>query len=455
MPKQYIQMLLLILCVCTFSNCNRSTNQKMTTPEISAPILPASNLNIPIQISKSELEVWVNQLIKQNFASGITLEEGYKCNIKTVDNIQVQINSNKIITDLPLFLEIFPKSDYSGIKAEGEILIQISTAIDIFENQVISKTEVLNHRWLKSPKLNFLGIQIPMQGIANGIISRTKATLCKSIDQSIQKAFSLPKLETSLKKYFLSPLYSSEDQIIHLFGSPQEIGLGPFTMKDGQLVIPLIVYFESVISETRPAELDNNIGFTVRPTYETQSQLSIQSRIPLNYLDQLIREQVINQSYGSGISKITIHKIQLDGEGRKMLLHMNMTGAYNGQMDLSFSPVFSVVTQKIELLDLDLKAVSGRTIDKTKLALIRGIAERKVKDILQEQMNTLLTEYVLQIGNLMNAQEVYPGAVLNGNIVNYQLSQFQIHDKRIYFNIKANMLAGLQINKIQSGTIAK
>ncbi len=450
-----IGILTVITGILLLTQCNK----KMSPTEIENKLsteytrIPISSLMIPISIGSIELNRVVNEIVKYSIGEGITLEGGYKCKAFMSNDLNLQAIGNELKLTLPIDLEISPTGNFSNIKAIGELELQISSKFDIFQNQFLSKSEITNYKWNKKPVLKVLGVPIPIEGIANQIVKKYKLELQKSIDDYIHSSVDLNKIKSKLYTYFIDPFYSTEDNIIHLYSSPSEIALGPFKIQNDSLIIPILFYLENVIAEQRPIELENNLAFSIRPYVEEGSSFSIQSRVPMNYLSLLIKEGIENQEYGSGISKIKINKIDLSGQGEQVIVNLKTSGAFNGILEMRFIPQYDPATKMISLSELTLKSIEGKRFEKTILALLKNIAESKIKKMLQTQLNDLLQENVRSITDMLNQHEIMPGMIINGQLLDYSINHFQIANERMFFNIKYALNAGLKIYSIDTKNI--
>lgn len=450
-----IGILTVILGILLLTQCNK----KMSPTEIENKLsteytrIPISTLMIPISIGSIELNRVVNEIVKYSIGEGITLEGGYKCKAFMSNDLNLQAIGNELKLTLPIDLEISPTGNFSNIKAIGELELQISSKFDIFQNQFLSKSEITNYKWNKKPVLKVLGVPIPIEGIANQIVKKYKLELQKSIDDYIHSSVDLNKVKSKLYTYFIDPFYSTEDNIIHLYSSPSEIALGPFKIQNDSLITPILFYLENVIAEQRPIELENNLAFSIRPYVEEGSSFSIQSRVPMNYLSLLIKEGIENQEYGSGISKIKINKIDLSGQGEQVIVNLKTSGAFNGLLEMRFIPQYDQATKMISLSEFTLKSIEGKRFEKTILALLKNIAESKIKKMLQTQLNDLLQENVRSITDMLNQHEIMPGMIINGQLLDYSINHFQIANERMFFNIKYALNAGLKIYSIDTKNI--
>ncbi|MBK7466739.1 MAG: DUF4403 family protein [Saprospiraceae bacterium] len=147
-------------------------------------------------------------------------------------------------------------------------------------------------------------------------------------------------------------------------------------------------------SQKKPSDLINNLNFEIQPSYDNISELQIQSRVPMQYIEQLCREGVENQSYGSGLTKITVQKIKLNGYKETLQVRLHTLGAYDGELELSFIPRFNSSKKLIQLEEFRIASISGKKLDKTIFNLVQGIIQNKLKSTMEDFFNATIQDYV-------------------------------------------------------------
>jgi hypothetical protein len=449
-------LLYLIPLICFLAvniQCSKKMNRTDTNESMSAPALPVSVLNMQLSISKNELNATLNHLVNNLFSDGFTVEDGYKLQSRIAGLIDMQAVNNQIITTIPLQVDIIPGGILKHSKVKGIISVQLTTSVEIFQDRLLNKTELSSYQWINKPVMNMLGINLPIEPIANYLIKKYKSNICQSIDESIQKNFDLSKIRSAAGNFFSKPMYSTEDDIIHVYASPLQFAIGPMSMTPYDLQIPLSLSFESVISETKPQDLYNDPNFAIQPFAEDISHFNIQSRLPLPYIEQLLREQIENQTYGSGISSFTVKKIALHGQDKNLRIQLDLTGGYNGKMDLSFDPVYDKQAQKIELENFKLKTQGGIKLKKIIFSLMKGFAENKLENIVEEQINVNLTSYLNNIHQMLAGRELSPGIFMNGKLLEYDIRDIRFFNERMYFVISSTLNMNAVVRHIDTTKI--
>ena len=424
-----------------------------TDNPISAPSLPASNLNLTVHISKNELNGTINYIVNELFNEGFTIEDEVSIHTTISGLIDMQTINNQINTTIPLQVEITPGGLFKSNKFKGVISVQFATSIEIFQDQLLNKTELIDYKWISKPVVKFLGMNVPIEPIANFIIKKYKTGICESIDQSIQKNFNLNSVKIAAQKFFTKPLYSTEDSIIHVFASPLELAIGPMKMTPFDLQIPVIFYFESVIAESKPQDLFNDPTFSIRPFFDNTSSFAIQSRLPIPYIEQILREQIENQTFGNGKSTFTVHKIAMSGIDKKLTIAMDLSGGYNGKMELSFDPVYEKADQKIKLENFKLKAFGGIKIKKIIFSVIKVFAQNKLKKIVEDQINSNLQNYLTNIQKMLSGTEIIPGVFMTGQLMDYEIRDIRFYNFRMYFNITSSLIMNAEVRHIDNSKL--
>ncbi|MFN8280579.1 MAG: DUF4403 family protein [Saprospiraceae bacterium] len=444
----------LALCCIGWCSCSKKLSSPVENPlTATMPGVPMSTIVLPMYIPMSELNRLVDSVIQQEMSEGFTLEDGYRLTAKIERGIQVSASERTLNFLIPVNLEIFPKSNWNNIRANGMIELNLDLIVDIFQNKFLCKSQLRAHRWITPPKLNVLGIKIPVEGMANRFIERYKYELTQSLDKYFNEAVDLEQLKKILRKSFATPFYSTEDGIINVYSSPSEFALGPMRVEGDQIVFPLEVYIENVISSQKPVELNNDMSFSIRPGIEEASRFAVQGRIPVNYMELMVKENFEHQQFGSGVSKIKVEKILMRGEGRTMEVTMQTSGAYKGMINIQFDPVFDEVRESFVLEHFRMKAIEGRSLDKTMFGLIRGFVENKVKSGIEEGINNIIREYRLSVEPYLQNKEIYPGVILQGALKTWTIRDLVFYQQNMVFNLLTDLQASLRILRIDASIL--
>ncbi len=416
-----------------------------TESDIKLPPIPLTTINLPIYVPEAEIDRLVNSLVQSSLQDGFTVEEDYKLIAKISGDISTRAYNQTLNFVIPIALEIYPRANWSNVKATGKLELDLDLNLDIFQNKLLVKSVIKSNRWMEKPKLSVLGIRLPVEGIANSFINKYKSELTQTLDEYFSTAADLDKLKLLIQKNFEEPFYSTEDSIINVYSSPSELALGPMYMQDMKIVFPVSLFLENVVCTTKPAEIYNDLSFSIRPQIEPETKFALQARIPLNYLELNVKESMENQTFGSGISKINIQKIGLSGVEKVITVQIQLTGAYKGQIQVQFEPVFNDELSKIQLTNFKMKAVEGKSLDKVLFALVKGIAENRVKKEIEDGLNNLLNEYQQTLLPYLDSKEIYPGIILSGSLQKWNIQNIRCINSVMTFSVHTQLMAALKI----------
>ncbi|NOT38407.1 MAG: DUF4403 family protein [Saprospiraceae bacterium] len=438
-----------VIVFIAFSACQRKSIPQQTKTDLEImPIVPLSIVNLPLYFNSSDINDLINQQIKSVISDGLNIEEGISIFVQLDGNLAMTASGQKLNFTVPLLLELRPRSGWNEIKATGKMDLQLGIEFNIFQDQFLTKSNVESVIWKTKPKLSVLGLKLPVESIANKFIERYKSTIASSLDQLLAKSINLQSLKSIVQNGFSKPFFSTEDNSIHLFSSPSEIGLGPIRIEKEYIVFPLIVYLENVMAADKPSDLYNDLSFSVRPVVEEDISASVQGRIPMTYLEILLKENIEKQTLGTGLTKIHVDKISLTGEDKTIQTSIDTRGAFNGKLQLRFDPVFNSEKRELELKNFEIRALEGKKLDKTLLSLVKGIAETKVKAEIEKTMNNMLRENKNTILEYLNHKEIYPGMVLNGELKNWNITDLSIVKQVLFFNVNTALQAKLNVLRL-------
>ena len=408
------------------------------------PVYP-SQFSLPISVSREELNSLVYRLYQNSFAEGFQLESGYICNVNLKEVPDFEASGATIKSIIPLQVNIIAHKSLQQLQANGIIRLYIDSHFEIQDNKFYSKSIISKYEWITPPKLNVLGFQLPIQTLANQIIKYAENKMMASLDESIQNLIDIKKLGSLVQKYFSTPFYSTEDSILNVYIKPLEIALGSMSTTEHSLLIPALFYAESTLDIQSNRNDDAEMSFSIRPHVDSISHIYIFNRIPLAYIEQSIRESVHQQVFGSGRTSFSIKNIKLSGNLKTLNAETELSGAFNGKLNLKFDPNFDSEKRKWDLLNFDMKIAEGRTIDKTLFFLVKSVLQSKVKNTIEDQLNTMVRDMSQSIEAELKLNEVSKGCFLSGQIENYQIQNFLIQDNKLQFILKAQLWAKLDV----------
>ncbi len=190
------KLLFLLLVSLLLSNCK--TNKPSPPAEIytTAAALPASTIRLPLSISLDDLEKTINDQIDKLFIDGDVIPEDYGngLKVKVTKNgiIRLAAKGRSVTFDVPLNLKLEKNVGFTDLKADGAITLSLQTNYKIDPDwNIKTETTVTDYKWTNKPSLDMGIIKVPLEGMANQLIDRSKETLTSEIDKQLQERFAL------------------------------------------------------------------------------------------------------------------------------------------------------------------------------------------------------------------------------------------------------------------------
>ncbi|MBP8725286.1 MAG: DUF4403 family protein [Saprospiraceae bacterium] len=451
-PHQRVFLAMLLLS--SAFSCSRKTSSALEPlPLTSPPAMQSSQLNVRIHISRTLLDGTINHLIHKQFGEGLQFEDGIRIDTRLDGPVSIQASGQELLLQLPLHLDIIPGGIFSSFKMNGGLSLQLKSKYAVLENQLHFKTELTHHQWTKKPVVQILGLSLPIEGLANFVIRRYRQSLCTSMDASVMENLRLHEMGQSLAKYFNQPLYRSFDDQLNVYANPLEFALGPLRMSPTSLEIPVTAFFETVLSDSLPEGFGSTIQFSVRPFAEENSELYLQSRIPLPLIERLLNEQISGQTYGSGMSRVGISSLKAGGVANRMYVLAETTGAFDGDLQLSFVPVYDFSNREIRLSDFQLRALQGKRINKILFGIFKGVAETRIRKTIEDQINATIRDYESNIHKLLDHTEVIPGIEVYGSLKQYSLSNILFYQDRLYCDLHSTLKMDAEVKAIDTSKL--
>jgi len=92
--------------------------------------------------------------------------------------------------------------------------------------------------------------------------------------------------------------------------------------------------------------------------------------------------------------------------------------------------------------------LKGPKMEKIIFSLVKGIAENKLINTIEDQINNNLVDYIENISKLLSGTEILEGVFLNGTLMNYEIKDIRFFNYRMYFTISSQLTMEAQVKTI-------
>ena len=315
----------------------------------------------------------------------------------------VEMDDKAIMVNVPVGIQVEKKTFLTDLKAKGVLEMSFLTDIDLDSTWNLRSNTTLSHyRWSEKPKLNILGMNLPIEAISNKVLQQAKPEIEKSINISVKENFTLKEKMWSTVNMMTEPMQS-------------ESGMG------GWVQLKPSTFLLSKIENTRSAAkgkilIKGTSNFTTyKPEYTPydklpkvfwennipdSSTLRLLADIRMADINVLIKENLDGRTFSADGKSITLSNIITNCDFEKIKVVTDVNGTVNGTLIITGRPVYDAVVNGFYTKDIDISFRTKNVIHKA----ASWIAEGKIRKELAERMKFSVEEQLGEIQNTINAQ---------------------------------------------------
>ena len=388
----------LLLLSFLFNSCN--TSLSLTKPEERfakmEKTLPVSNIVVPVSMKKENLEHYVNKLIDNLSYSSFSFEQdGWNVNLVKTEDLQLGFGEGFIKMKVPLNVNVAKQTLLADVTAEGLIALELQTDYTIYKDwNYKTNTILLSYEWLKEPKLQLGLLNLPIERLSAMLIDRLKEKALDEIDVNIQKHVPLEKMVKAQIDEWKNLVQVEENYNTWLSFFPKRITMSPLVESDGLIETSLALSSQFEISVFEKPEI--KIDTTQLPAFSNkaysgkQSNLQVKVVVPFEFINSLVDQQLIGQTFHSGKRNVTIKRLSFFTQDEKLIVDSELEGSYDGHAYFSGIPSYNKNKEQIFLKDFDFDLETKNFVQKTMAWLFKN----KIKDRIEGELKYTLTPVI-------------------------------------------------------------
>ena len=385
-----------------------------------------SVINIPLSIKAETIENKINsQLTGLLYEDNNMDDDNMILKVWKKDKISINISGTTVDYRIPL--KIWVKA---GMKTFGtlltkemdlELALRYQTKLTISPDwNFTTQTIPLDAEWITSPSLDFGIIKIPVQTMANLILTGTQGMISREIDKQIKQNLILKPIIEQVWTMFQKPYLVDDEYHLWLKMLPNEILMSPITSSNGILssTIGIKSITEIFVSELSPKYLESKKlpNFNILPKVDNKLVLNLGIDIPFNEAEKIAMKTIVGQTFTEGKRKVTIKGIKLYGSNNKLVVSTEIEGSLNGKIFVTGIPYYNSATSSVELKDAEFDIKTKNVLVKSANWLFHSGIVKKMQQSMVFPIGPELASTKKSINqNLQNNKKV-KGIVLNGSM---------------------------------------
>lgn len=456
MNNKFLLFAAIVLFIFIFTACKTTLQvEKPVESYLPSELAPAiSEIPLKIDIDIKKLEKSINKSMTGLLFEGKQLNnQGLDVKVWKAGDFSFQVTDNVIEYKVPL--KIWSKFGWTVSKfglsvgdhyeANGTISLSYKTTINIDKNwQMKSKTVSTGYQWIETPRINVVGINVPVSPIANYALGRFDKLITDEIDKAMAETADIKKYVSLIWSLVQEPFQLSEDYNTWVRITPTDIYMTPFKSVGQKLNLGLSLYarIESFVG-VKPAQLKSiplpEFKYVQRPPQ--QFNINLAADATFEKISELAKQQLLNRTFTEGKNKITITDLAVFGSEGKAIFMAEVTGSVKGKIyfngNLVYDPDKKAITVQNPAFDLK----TQNALLKSANWLLHGVILNKIAPYLTYSVSEDLESMKAEVNKMLQNYDVYTGVKLNGNLNDLKVMNLNIVPGaiRVVANARGNL----------------
>jgi hypothetical protein len=445
----------LILIGLISQSCKTLQIEKPKESYLPSNIAPAlSELPLQVELDVKKLEGAINKKMNGVIFEGTNISgKDLSVRVSKAQNFTFSINNNVIEYRVPLKVwsrfswkvEKFGFTVGDFYEANGSIALTYKTAISIDKNwKLVSKTAASGYEWIETPKLNVVGVSVPVTPIANLALSRTDQLISEQIDKSLAEAIDLKKYVLQAWNESQKPRQVSVENDVWIRITPKDVYVSPFITTANKLNLAVALYaqiesFMGTKPETNPTVALPPFKQINRPAQ--QFNLNIGADVTFDKIAEMAKKQLINKTFTEGKKTITITDLSIFGNEGKAVFVADVVGSLKGRIYFKGNMIYNPTKTAVEITEPKFDVKTSNALVKSAGWLLHGMILKQLTPYLTYPVKDDLEKVKKDVNQMMGNYSIMDGVNLQGNLNNISVLNLSLVPGalRIQVNVKGNV----------------
>lgn len=446
--------------VLLFSACKTLQIEKPKESYLPSVISPAiSELPLKVELDVKKLEAAINRKMNGVIFDGSNIsDKDLSVKVSKAQNFTFTVNKNVIEYRVPLKVwsrfawkvEKFGLAVGDHYEATGSIALTYKTAISIDKNwKLVSKTVSSGYEWIETPKMNVVGVNVPLTPIANLALSRCDQLISDQIDKSLASAVDLKKYVSQAWTELQKPRQVSTENDLWIRITPKDVYMSPFTSIGNKLnlSVSLLGQIESFMG-AQPAANPN----VVLPPFKQidqpaqQFNLNIGADVTFEKISEIAKKELLNKTFSEGTKFIKITDLSIFGSEGKAVFVADVVGSLKGRIYFTGNMVYNPEKMAVEIVKPEFDIKTKNTLVKSAGWLLHGMILKQLTPYLTYPLKDDLEKIKTEANLMIRNYPIIDGVVLQGNLNNLSVTNLNLVPGalRVFANVKGNIALKMQ-----------
>ena len=444
----------------TLNSCKTLQIEKPKESYLPSNLAPAmSELPLQVELDVKKLEASINKKMNGLIFDGSNLgNKDVTVKVWKAQNFTFSINNNVIEYRVPLKVwtrfawkvEKFGYTIGDQYEANGSIALTYKTTISIDKNwKLVSKTAASGYEWIETPKLNVVGVTVPVTPIASLALSQCDKLISTQIDKSLTEMVDLKKYISQAWIEAQKPRQVNADNNLWIRITPKDLFVSPFTTTANKLnlAVALNAQIESFMGakpEANPLVELPPFKMVVKPAQ--QFNLNVAVDVTFEKIAELAKAQLLGKTFEQAGKKITITDLSLFGSAGKAIFIADVNGSLKGRIYFTGKMIYNAEKMAVEITEPEFDLKTSDALVKSAGWLLHGMILKQLTPYLTYPVKNNLDAVKLQVNQMLANYTVMDGVVLQGKLNSLNVTDLSLIPGavRIQANVKGNIALRVQ-----------
>lgn len=463
MKRTFLHFAVILVTVFIQFSCKTLKTERPVESYLPSQLTPAvSELPLQIEIDIKKLESAVNREFTGLLFEGDNLNnQDLSVKVWKAQDFAFNINNNSIQYRVPLKLwsrfawsvERFGVRIGDKYEANGSLALNFNTTVDIDKNwKLVAKTGNTGFQWIETPKVNVLGVSVPVTPIANYALQRSQQMIGTQIDQTLSQMVELRKYANMAWQEMQKPMLMSPENQLWLRLTPKTVQVTPFESKGQKLILTVTLqalvesFMGSKPEAPKPVALP---AFSMVNRKPGDFNINIAADATFAKITELARTQLINKTFTEGKNSITITGLNIFGSAGKVVFEVDVTGSLKGKLYLMGDMVYNPQKMTVEVQNPEFDVKTKNALVSSANWLLNGLIIKKMTPYLNYPVKAELDMMKAEANKTLSNYEVYEGVSLTGKLTTLDVQRLDIVPGAVRINANLRGNVGLKVNDLK------
>jgi len=354
----------------------------------------------------------------------------------------------KLWTRFAWTVEKFGLSVGDNYEANGSIALNYKTTIEIDKNwKLVAKTTPNGFQWIETPKLNVIGVSVPVTPIANIALQKSEKLITDQIDAALAQMVDLKKYVTMAWTEAQKPMQVSAENNLWVRITPKDVIVSPFETKGQKLNVSISL--QALIESFMGVKPEQNKPtavpvFKMAATQPKEFNLNIAADATYDKISEMAKSQLVNKTFTEGKKTITITDLSVFGSNGKPVFVADVTGSLKGRIYFTGTLAYNAEKVAVEVLNPEFDLKTKNALVKSAGWLLNGLIIKKITPYLTYSVKTELESMKAEANKMLSNYKMYDGVSLTGKLNNVSVKSLDLVPGAIRLN--ANVRGNIALN---------